>query len=783
MSAYAKRSESISKFFRSLSSSISLVAKTFKEKVKTSDFIKKAGIIFLGITIIVGAIYALSKMYSSGLDVTTALISVGIIIAAFGGLLYALNKVNMKKIKSGGKALLGAASLIASIGLSIFLISQALIAIKNNKIEFISEEMKIIGLFLVVFSVVLFAMRKAESKTSGAAVALLAIVLAITKMLDVIQAVKQFLDDFHKISGNENKRFLDEYRSSILVVVGIIGILTAAISVINLSGIGEGQKINGFGLALVLLSLVGSLYLIFNALVKLEKLRPGKWKRGFMRVFFIIAMLTGAMGLIAMSFKNVEKNIHLPIVAFVLGIGEIILAVIWLGSISDKGKLVQGLLSVFGILTSLSLLVFEFSRIKTTKGVSGTLIATMVLVAAIVALGIYMSKQPFNKYLLAMGSIIVLLAGIGMIFKAMSKIKTDYASNWLSKVGLIFGVLTSLAIITGALMLVVDRTGISWQQILAITGGIMLMMFGLAVLFKGLNNFVSTAHVKGNLLRNIILISSILVAIGGVLAGVVYLTKDADPLHVIVIASSLSLAMIALATSFKIIDGCAVEGKKILGAMVILTVAFAAIGFALVGILKLGGDVDPWTVLAMAISMSIALLAISKVMKGCEVLGAAIGPVLLGALAISAGILIFGAAFVGLIALLNWLGEQTDFLNNFINVTAPLYILAAEKLGEMIGSFIGGIGVGYESTQLEKADLMVRYAEKMSILSDKLSVLNVTKITSTVSDLKKAVNDFIEIKWDKFERKLEKSSKTLGVLADSLIDFLINALVSLMFLL
>lgn len=257
---------------------------------------------------------------------------------------------------------------------------------------------------------------------------------------------------------------------------------------------------------------------------------------------------------------------------------------------------------------------------------------------------------------------------------------------------------------------------------------VMAAMAGIATAFGAL--MIVSSKATGSY-KAIIAIAADMAGLTALMA--VMSTMDAESLTRATVAlDSMMVALVLAIASAKGVDGAA------LASIAMITLAVAAIGYVLYQLASLP---NPEDVLPIAVSMSSVLLALSAAMRIMGSMG--ITGIATGSLGIIAGI----GTIVAVLEALGGLMKLDIFSENLDNA-----ITAMGKIGEALGTFIGGIGTGLTG-QLPKmaknisdfTDGMQEFVEFVHNLDDnfgsKVDTLVEATEKLTLSDFTSDLND------------------------------------------
>ena len=404
--------------------------------------------------------------------------------------------------------------------------------------------------------------------------------------------------------------------------------------------------------------------------------------------------------------------------------------------------------SIVGVIGAVALLTKAMGSIS-GKASSKSLLATgeaMLMVAVmgalLAALSAYMSKFNISPstMLSAAGAISIALLGLVPVLLVLNKFSA-YTGNkanggnykkMVTAVGLAIGALAAVATAIGLLSRFGGDGNTMIKSAVAISIGMIAVCAPIAIL-GAVGAFVKNVNVA----TMVSVITGALLALGGVTAALVVLTKFSNADHLVKAAQALAMGLVAICIPIAVLgvvgQFCAAANPGVM--LVALGGAIVAMAAVSEILLDFAGRINPVMlqtlndaipVLITAIG-GISLIAIAIAAAGA-ISGGNFAGVLAGGLAMveAIGVLaLIVAAIAGLGAALNkWAG-----LRKGLETGLDYLVIIAGKIGEAIGAFIGGVGVGLTSQMIKMADNLTVFSEKLIPFSE-----NMKKISSEVVD-------------------------------------------------
>lgn len=498
-----------------------------------------------------------------------------------------------------------------------------------------------------------------------------------------------------------------------------------------------------------------------------------------------MALMVGVCKLAAMlSVEEMLKG-----AAFAAGFVIFVAALVKVTKIGKKqqiaklGSLILSISVSLLMMVAVCKLVGMLSVEEMLKGaafVAGFVILLKVLVS-ILTIGSEEKMASVASTILAMSAAIAILAGVAVLLSFMD---TASLAKGIIAVGILSlmmtlmvkslkgaqnakGAILMMAIAIGVMAAsVVALSFIDTQSLIASAGAMTIMMAAFALMIKSMKGLKSVKTAP-------------LIALAGVvviLAGIIYILQDVDPLSAVSTAGSLAVLMLSMAVVLKILDsingsvGNALKGALALTALAIPMLAFSIVLRQMNGIEGAMGNVLALTVLMAG--MTVLLAAVSAVGKylssgiiaGIVSLTAMVIPMLafvwalkqmdgiedasgkitslvtmMGAMTILlavlavvglggpaaiigiASLVVLFAAIGGLAVAVGALMEKFPSIQKFLDTGLPVLEQLAGSIGTMIGKFIGGIGEGLTDSMVKMGEDIAAFMDQLAIASDNAS--------------------------------------------------------------
>lgn len=407
--------------------------------------------------------------------------------------------------------------------------------------------------------------------------------------------------------------------------------------------------------------------------------------------------------------------------------------------------------AAFVILLKILMKTLTISNEQQMAKVAGTILAMSVAIAILAAVAILLSFMDIGglaKGIIAVGLLSLMMTAMVKALKGAQNVK---------------GAILMMAIAIGVMAAsIVALSFIDTADLAASTGAMVAVMSAFALMIKSMKGL------KDVKIGPLIALTGVVL----VLAGIIYILQDVDPLSAISTAGSLSVLMLSMSVALKIISTVgnnatsALKGVLLLTAMavpllalvgvlavmqnvavatnnVIALVALAAaltlllipltvignfVGSALLGVLSLTAMAVPLLVFILVLKQmdgienaSEKITALTTMMTSMTILLAILAIVGLGGPAAIIGIgslVVLFAAIGGLAVAVGALMEKFPSIQKFLDTGLPVLEQLAGSIGTMIGKFIGGIGEGLSDSLVKMGEDIAAFMDQLAIASD-----------------------------------------------------------------
>ena len=340
----------------------------------------------------------------------------------------------------------------------------------------------------------------------------------------------------------------------------------------------------------------------------------------------------------------------------------------------DMGKAAVGLLGLTGIIALLVAIVKKMG--SDAPKIAGTLLAISVAMGVLAGIAVLMGMLKVEHLAKGLAAVTVL----GLVMAAMI---------WAARgVKGCMGELVVMTVAVGLMAAAVAALSLIEPEKLAPAVTAMTILMGMfALVIKSSNN------INTSLGALITMTAAILI-----LSGIVYLLSGLPVENVIGVAGSLSVLLLSLAVSLKILSTIHSMSSVAMVSMGILLLVVAGIA-AILGVM-VALDCEPS--IETAASISILLLAMAGVYAILGATGGLAGTAIAGAAGMMAVIAIIGGialAIGGLMSLIpeDKISEWKTGLENFMDFIVILTTGLGEAIGGLVGGVLEGVSGGIET--------------------------------------------------------------------------------------
>jgi hypothetical protein len=421
---------------------------------------------------------------------------------------------------------------------------------------------------------------------------------------------------------------------------------------------------------------------------------------------------------LVLANKTIKQMIPTLVIAIAIMVicGTLIAACCAIGGDKVNNALIVA--AAIGVLMlTLAASLEAFSHIKGT--INGTVVASLALL--IVAIGMIaivigvMTASIGDRATQAIaiaGILATMLAVLTTCTIALSKLagKNVISYNTIHALGMLSLCLIPIGLVITVMTNVIDPNKAGTAYTCAIALSMILVALSACVVL--MTRFGGTATIPDSVIATLVVMSLVVAVVGTVLSTLISQIGDkADA--ALPIAAALSIVLAAITAAVIVLSrfsGFELD-FGVVGTFIVVTAAVWAIGSALSALINaVGNNAD--AAIPAATALSLVLVALGSV---ATILTRFSGTFLQGL----AGVGTLSALILAIVAVLGIIGGIDGLLGgglkSSIEAAMDIFVLLAGKMGEAIGSFVGGIGVGL-------ADQLIQIVTKVMTAMMMLSV-------------------------------------------------------------
>lgn len=471
-----------------------------------------------------------------------------------------------------------------------------------------------------------------------------------------------------------------------------------------------------------LLAMSASMLLLIYVMKQVSELDSKEIKNGIIGIGLFSALFVGLIAATKL-FGNDAAHVGTTLLKMSIAIG-IMVAITKLAAGMSMGELIKGsvIVMAFGAMISLMIAIADYAGKKDITALNKCLFgmaAAMVAMALVIKLIGGMDAGELAKGVIAVGALAAFIGALMYVTKYVSGNDLKGVGLTLLSASLAVGILAAITVLLGlvktenlvkgiiavgllttmmSLMMwsMKGVTDIKWNLIV-ITGAIALLAAAVAALSQIDANKLAAASLSLSLVMGMFAlitkmtsgvtssiksIATMVVAVG-LIGGLLYLLGSLETEDSIATATAISILLLAISASLKILDSVHSISLSAMGALVVMTLITAA----LAGILSQISDLPVESTMANAVSLSLLLTALSA---SCLIL-AGVGA--LGPQAGLSGLIVLGGLIAGIYGILMTLGAiNSEFpkCEEFLNKGIPILESIGLALGKFFGNIVGG---------------------------------------------------------------------------------------------
>lgn len=555
----------------------------------------------------------------------------------------------------GDAAAIGAiASLAIAIGAAMILLAAAIKIIGTMEPGPLTQGIIVIG----VFSAFLAAIIAAVNRNGSAVVKLGGTILAITVAIGLLIGVCKLAE------GLSKEAFVKG-----IAVVGVFGSMLTAFAKVLGSGSKEKQVMKGAASILAMSIALGALVAVcyLCSILDAESLTKGLIAVGVLGsiVAVMVRQLRGAT----------EASKSIMMLAVVMSVLVVCVAV--LGSM-DTSALAQGIIAVSLLMVVFSVLLRALSTLKdmklgTAAGSLAILVVVLAGIAGVLAMMSALNVQNAMQNATALSEVLLAMAAACL---ALDRVKEVGKSAIVA--------IASLTVISAGIGLVLaEMSALNTQNALVNATALseVLLAMSAACLILSKANEVSKSALKA---------MTVMTVVAAAAAAMLGVMSAANVQSAIPNATALSVLVAALAASCLILSNAEEVSGSALGAFAVISLLLYAIAPVLIWL----SSSNIQGAIPNAIALSTLVIALSAACVLLELAGLGGTAALYGCAALAA-LIVGGAGIMAIIGGLN--GLMNGGLGTAVNDAIPLLCDLGSGLGGMVGNFVGGALEGLSS--------------------------------------------------------------------------------------
>ena len=550
--------------------------------------------------------------------------------------------------------------------------------------DHLEELITALGSFVIVVGVVSVAGKKAMQGGIG----ILAMALALSL---IISSIKRLA----KMDKSDIKKAQSAINGMAPIFIGVIAATKLAGQYAARSGV-------------TLLAMAASVMILALAITLLANIK----KTGLKNAMWCIDQL-GLIMIAIVGVTHFAKSCmaELVVIAVITGLLAIALAGLSMIAMKDPDALKGAANAITEVLVAVSIMMRSIQHMSVGQEVRKNLI----IIAGILLLitGIFLVLTNFgdmNQAIDAASAMSLVLLAVSASMQIISRTKT-ISKSAKQTLAIMIGMVATI----GAILTVMTRWG-DMNQAMSAALSLSIVLLVMSVSMKMLGKIRSVSKTTTTALAVMI---GMVAAIGAILT---VMTRWGDMGTAITAALSLSILLIAVAASLKIIGTVRTVSKSAMVGLVVLTgiVALLAVIISAMAALDFANSFE------IAASLSVLLLSLSISLGLIGAFGSMSAWVDAGLVSMLKIVGVFGGLLLGLGALC----EYFPGLQDLVDTGIPLLISIGEGLGGFIGSIIGGIFEGAGDGLESFAESMSNFMDEFQPFIESVNGLDSTTISS-----------------------------------------------------
>lgn len=526
-----------------------------------------------------------------------------------------------------------------------------------------------------------------------------------------------------------------------LAVLGLVGIIGAMLLVTKISGNSEGIVKSVAAMIFAVSLILGEIALL--SMIPIDNLKPA-----------VVAMISiiGALSLLALAMNKSGKIFDKKTqgvtggntIGFIAALASIIMVSAFVMALAQMPveNVTAAAGAMVGVIAAVALVSKALGSMsgkanwKSAQAAVEALVMTAVIGQIIGALARFMTRNNISgdTMIKAAAAITIALLGVVPVLMVLNKFQ-GYAGKYQKMKTAVIGAMALLAEVALAIGLLSRFGGDGNTMIksaVALAIGLIAVCAPIAVL--GAVGFIVK---KVNPASMVSIIVGALGALAGVTAALIVMSNMANPDNLIASAQALSIGLMAICLPIAVLglvgQFCAAANPVVMGvALAGAILAMYAVSEILIDFASrinptmLQTLIDALPVLATAIA-GVALIAIAIAAAGA-LSGGNFAAVLAGGLAMIEAIVVL-IALIGAIGLLGMALNKWEKFKAGLETGLDYLVIIAGKIGEAIGAFVGGVGVGFTAQMIKMAENLTTFSENLIPFSDNMKKISADVVT------------------------------------------------------
>lgn len=562
--------------------------KKTKLQIIADSVLKFAG----AIAVLAAAIYVLAKIPPGELwNAVGAVVALSVVITvcALAANKFAVASKNFNT-KGFGKF---------SVGLIGIAASMLILAMAIKKLSFLNEDnmwpiltamaVMIGGISLILYTLGKFVKGEAAKNINNAGYTIAKLSLVMLSLVFVIKQVSK-LEPGPLIKGG--------------ITIAAFGVLvTGLIAATRLAG-KHIHKVGG-----TILQLSAAMLLLVFVIKLVSKLSPENLFKGIVAITMFGGLIVGLIAATKLASKGELAKVGATIMGMAAAMAILAITVKMVAKIdpNDMNKGLGAIIIFGGIIVGLTAAT-KLAGGGGLKNVGQTLVAMAIAIGVIAGVAIVLGLIPLENLAKGVAAVSIICAMVALMVRSLNgAVDVNKSLTAMTiMIGLLIGSVIALSFVPTADLIKATLS------VTLITAALSLLIKSLQYIQTGQKTFVRTLVTLG-------VITLVIAALGGILTGMSLLAK---PDSLIPIATALSILMLALAATFKIIDSSKTMSVEKLTRSTLMLAALSGVVVILGGVLTgMSFLPNPNSLIPIATGISILLASLTAVFAAVSIIG------------------------------------------------------------------------------------------------------------------------------------------------------------------